>query len=44
MLLYLFFDYLLSNCLKKMKTEKWPKAANSPLLLCLHVAWVQPTP
>ena len=31
MLLYLFFDSLLSTC-KKMDTEKWPKAADSPLL------------
>ena len=31
MLLYLFFDSLLSTCLKKMETEKWPKAADSPL-------------
>ena len=26
-----FFDSLLSTCPKKMETEKWPKAANSPL-------------
>ena len=32
MLLYLFFDSLLSTCLKKMQTEKWPKAADPPLL------------
>ena len=31
MLLYLFFDSLLSTCLKKMETEKWPNAADSPL-------------
>ena len=31
MLLYLFFDYSLSTCPKKMETEKWPKAADSPL-------------
>ena len=31
LLLYLSFDSLLSNCPKKMKTEKWPKAADSPL-------------
>ena len=31
MLLYLFFDSLLSTCPKKMETEKWPKAADSPL-------------
>ena len=28
MLLYLFFDFLLSTSPKKMKTEKWPKAAD----------------
>ena len=33
MLLYLFFDSLLSTCPKKMNTEKWPKAADSPLLI-----------
>ena len=32
MLLYLFFDSLSSTCPKKMETEKWPKAADSPLL------------
>ena len=32
MLLYLFFDSSLSSCPKKMETEKWPKAADSPLL------------
>ena len=32
MLLYLFFDSLLSTCLKKMEMEKWAKAAESPLL------------
>ena len=26
-----FFDSLLSTCPKKMETEKWPKAADSPL-------------
>ena len=31
MLLYLFFDSLLSTCPKKMETEKWPKAADSVL-------------
>ena len=30
-LLYLFFDSLLSTCPRKMETEKWPKAADSPL-------------
>ena len=29
--LYLFFDFLLSTCPKKMETEKWPKAADSPI-------------
>ena len=33
MLLYLFFDSLLSSCPKKMDTEKWPKAADSPLIM-----------
>ena len=32
MLLYLFFDSLLSTCPRKMETEKWPKAADSSLL------------
>ena len=32
MLLYLFFDSLLLTCQKKMDTEKWPKATDSPLL------------
>ena len=32
MLLYLFFDSLMSTCPKKRETEKWPKAADSPLL------------
>ena len=32
MLLYLFFDYLLSTCPKKIETEKWSKAIDSPLL------------
>ena len=31
MLLYLFFNSLLSDCQKKMETEKWPKAADSLL-------------
>ena len=31
MLLYWFFDSLFSTCPKKMETEKWPKAADSPL-------------
>ena len=31
-LLYLFFDFLLSTCRKKMETEKWLKAADSPLV------------
>ena len=35
MLLYLFFDSLLSICPEKMKTEKWPKAADSPLRMCI---------
>ena len=30
MLLYLFFNYLLSTCPKKIETEKLPKAADSP--------------
>ena len=34
MLLYLCFDSLLSTCPKKMETEKWPKAADSPLRAC----------
>ena len=39
MLLYLFFDSLLSNtCPKKMATDKWPMAADSPLL-CLMPAF-----
>ena len=32
MLLHLLFDSLLSICPKKMETEKWIKAADSPLL------------
>ena len=32
MLLYLFFDSLLSTCPNKMETETWPRAADSPLL------------
>ena len=31
MLLYLFFNSLLSTCPKKMENEKWPNAADSPL-------------
>ena len=31
MLLYLFFDSVLSACPKKMEPEKWLKAADSPL-------------
>ena len=31
MLLYLFFDFLLSTCPKKMLPEKWPKAVDCPL-------------
>ena len=31
MLLYLFFDLLLSTCPKEMETAKWPKTADSPL-------------
>ena len=31
MLLYLFFDFLLSTCPKKMEIEKWAKSADSPL-------------
>ena len=31
MLIYLFFDYLLSTCPKKMKTEKWSKVVDSTL-------------
>ena len=33
MLLYLFFDFLLSACQKKMETAKWPKAADFPLMV-----------
>ena len=29
--IYLIFDSSLSTCRKKMETEKWPKAADSPL-------------
>ena len=36
MLLYLFFDFLLSTRPKKKETEKWPKAADSPLLRDKH--------
>ena len=31
MLLYLFFDSLLSTCQKKIGTKRWPKAADSPV-------------
>ena len=30
-ILYVFFDSLLSICPKKIKTERWPKADDSPL-------------
>ena len=33
MLLSWFFDSLLLTCPKKMETEKWAKAADSPLLI-----------
>ena len=36
MLLYLFFDSLLSTCQKKMETEKLPEAADSLLYIYLH--------
>ena len=36
MLLYLFFDSLLSTCRKKMETEKWPKAVDSLLLASIQ--------
>ena len=36
MLLYFLFDSLLSTCPKKMETEKWPKAADSPLLIIVE--------
>ena len=42
MLLYLFFDSLLSTCPKKMTTEKWPKAADSPLLISRAMCFVCP--
>ena len=32
MLVYLFLNNLFSTCPKKMETEKWPNAAESPLL------------
>ena len=32
MLLYLFYNSTLSTRPKKMETEKWPKAADSPLV------------
>ena len=32
MLLYLFFNSILSTCPKKMETEKLPKAADSALI------------
>ena len=31
MLLYLFFDSSFSSWSKKMQTDKWPKAADSPM-------------
>ena len=32
------FDSLPSTCPKKMETEKWPKAANSPLrVFCINI-------
>ena len=31
MLLYFLFDSVFPGCPKKMATEKWPKATNSPL-------------
>ena len=37
MLLYLFFDSSLSTCPKKMETEKWPQAADSPLISLTEV-------
>ena len=33
MLLYLFFDSLLSTCPKKMEIQKWPKAVDSPIYI-----------
>ena len=33
MIVYLFFDSSLFTCPKKIETEKWPKAADSPLPL-----------
>ena len=33
MLLYLFFNSLLSTCPKKLETEKWPKAVHSPIYI-----------
>ena len=35
MLLNLFFDSLLATCPKKMKTEKWSKASDSPLFVSI---------
>ena len=40
MLLYLFFDSLSSTCQKKMETEKWSKAADSPLLISRTSLWL----
>ena len=31
MLQYFFFDSLLSTCTKKIKIQKWPKTADSPI-------------
>ena len=42
MLLYLFFDFLLSTCPKKMATEKSPKAADSPLLILQKIVQIYP--
>ena len=41
MLLYLFFDSLLCTCPKKMETEEWPEAADSPLYIYLYVQFSQ---
>ena len=41
MLLYLFFDSTLATCPKKMETEKWPKAADSPLLCCSLLCYTE---
>ena len=37
MLLHLFLDSLFSICPKKMETEKWLKAADSPLYIILLI-------